>query len=260
MSLSLAEETRTAAPAAAGWRRWLRLPGRLPLHTVFVQADGAWSHVPGQDTLRAHPAPVRWTEALAGSDVRLVLSGLLTHQLVVGDPALPLEDTESLLAWARHQFVHYHGAAAERWALAPWLTPTQRGASAAHGIDLDALQREAAAHGVRLRAVQPWWAVALQAAALQAPALLQEGPVELWIAEGVHVTRVVCAQRRIVQIEQHWLEHADAAGLAMLAAALAPRHPAWVLGYGLGGTDLPDGLHGLGAVDGACPAPCWLGR
>lgn len=264
MSLSLVEPdapTRVADPAPAGWRRWWRLPGRLPVRTVFVQAERAWSWGPGEAAPQAHGPTPGWTAELAGGDVRLVLSGLLTHQIVVSDPALPLEDTDSLLAWARHQFVHYHGPAAERWVLAPWLTRTQRGASAAHGIDLEALQREAAAHGVRLRAAQPWWAVALQSAGQAVPALTGDAPAELWIVEGLHVTRVACARRRIVQIEQHWLERPDGAALAALAQRLEPAARPAVLGYGLqAGEGAGAALQLLAPLDGVHPAARWLGR
>lgn len=260
MSLSLADP-KTSAPqgALSPLRRWLG--GRDPVRTVFLGGDAAWSCARGEAEAQRFEARDDWLAAHAGGNVRLVLSGTLTHQLVVTDPALPLEDHETLLAWARHQFVHYHGPAAEHWALAPWLTHTQRGASAAHGVDLDALLRSAEAQRVRLRAVQPWWAVALQAATLEAPTLALAEHADLWLVEGAHVTRVSCNAGRLAQIEQHWLERPDHPALAALLTALRrDGPPPWVLGYGLDDSP-PQGLPArcLGTLGGQHPAPRWLG-
>jgi hypothetical protein len=228
---------------------------------LFLQADTAWSFVRGDDSARQFAPRSDWLAAHADRSVRVVLSGTLTHQIVVSDPALPIEDTQSLLSWARHQFVHYHGPSAERWTLAPWVTRSQRGASAAHGIDLDALVRVAEAQRVRVRAVQPWWAVALQAATVEAPTLALAPEAELWLVEAMHVTRVVCHAGRIEKIEQHWLERADAAELATLMRSCGSGVRArWVLGYGLeanGLETLP--ARRLGRLDASHPAPRWLG-
>lgn len=260
MSLSLAEH-KTSAPTTglSPLRRWRG--GREPMRTVFLAGDTAWACTRGEADVQRFGPGADWLAAHADGNIRLVLSGLLTHQLVVTDPTLPLEDNETLLAWARHQFVHYHGPAAERWTLAPWLTRTQRGASAAHGVDLDALLRRAEAQRVRVRAVQPWWAVALQAATLEAPTLALAERADLWLVEGAHVTRVSCTTGRLAQIEQHWLERPDTPALAALLAALCRdgQRP-WVLGYGLDDGTTQD-LHArcLGTLSGGHPAPRWLG-
>lgn len=260
MSLSLADPKASASKTALSpLRRWLG--AREPTRTVFLSADAAWSGARGEAEAQRFGGHADWLAAHADGNVRLVLSGTLTHQLVVTDPTLPLEDNETLLAWARHQFVHYHGPAAEHWVLAPWLTQSQRGASAAHGVDLDTLLRNAEAQRVRLRAVQPWWAVALQAATLEAPTLALAERAELWLVEGAHVTRVRCTAGRLAQVEQHWLERADTRALAVLLAALgADGPPPWVLGYGLVDA-ATDGLPArcLGTLGGEHPAPRWLG-
>lgn len=250
--------------------RWPALAGRDSVRTVFLQPDAAWSYA------RDEAAPTRivpvadWTGVHAGGNVRLVLSGALTYQLVVSDPELPLEDVDALQSWARHQFVHYHGPAAQRWPLAPWLQGTQRGASSVHGIDLDAMLQRAREQRIRLRAVQPWWAVALKAAEDQAPPLSLAERAELWLVEALQVTRVVCEQGRVLQIEQHWLERADAPALGSLLAALAGpeaggklaegRTLPWVVGYGLA----PEGLEALpvrwlGLPTGDSPPARWIG-
>lgn len=257
MSLLQAEPAVEAHPAARP--RWLRWPGRVPGRTLFVQRESAWSYGRGEEPPRTFVPLSGWAPAHAGGSVRVVLSGLLTHQLVLSDAALPIEDGEAMMAWARHQFVHYHGAVAERWAISTWLNRTQRGASAAHGIDLDGLVRAAGAAQVRLRAVHPWWAVALQAATLEAPQLARDPHAELWLVEGGHVTRVVCGGARVQQIEQHWLERPDGAALAALITACAADRP-FVLGYGLHDGDpatLP--ARCLGTLEASCPDVRWLG-
>ncbi len=254
----LPTEAPPAAAAALGLAS--RLLGQGVAHTVFLGADAAWSYAAGGGTPQRHE-PAAWMEAHAGGNVRLVLSGALTHQLLVADPTLPLEDEAGLVAWARHQFVHYHGVAAQRWPMAPWMVGVQRGVSAAHGLDLERLLQSAAAQRVRLRAVQPWWAVALHAAAEPAPTLAMAAQAELWLVEGVQLTRVVCAAGAVALVEQHWLAQADAAGLAARLGERPLDAPQpWVLGYGLDDTGieaLP--LRCLGPLGGAAPAARWVG-
>ncbi len=259
MSLSLLERSPTPDPGSG--RRWWKLPERPTACTLFVTEGPVWSYAGGTAPAEASPGLEPWLAANPGANARIVLSGALTHQLVVSDPALPIADAEALLAWARHQFVHYHGSAAQRWPLSVWLSAGQRGASAAHGIDLDAVLRRAADSGVRVRAVQPWWAVALQAATLAAPTLALADRAELWIVEGQRVTRVGCGQGRVRQIEQHWLSSASLSALAArLAECEVPSQTTWVLGYGLQpGEHAPLVARPLGELQDAHPAPAWLG-
>lgn len=259
MSLSLLERSPTPRPGNGS--RWWKRAERPPACTLFVTEASVWSYAGGDAQAETSPGLEPWLAANPGSNARIVLSGALTHQLVVSDPSLPIADAEALLAWARHQFVHYHGPDAQRWPLSVWLSAGQRGASAAHGIDLDAVLRSAADRGVRVRAVQPWWAVALQAATLEAPTLALADRAELWIVEGQRITRVMCGQGRVRQIEQHWISSASKVALAArLAECEVPPQTTWVLGYGL-----QPGEHGplaarlLGELQVEHPAPAWLG-
>lgn len=257
MSLSLLERQ----PTAANGRRWWPPVSRAPVLTLFLQEQSAWGYGPGDEAGRRFGSGDAWLDDHAGCRVRLVLSGALTHQLVVGDESLPLDDDESLLAWARHQFVHYHGAGAQHWPLSVWRTGRQRGASAVHGIDLDRLVRRAGAAGVQLRSVQPWWALALQAATRETPAFAQADAAELWVVEGCRVLRLRCGGGRLTQFEQHWLAQPEPAALAaLIAGAGGAAQGSWVLGYGLaaGPLDVP-GLHRLGVLYDDHPAPRWLG-
>lgn len=260
MSRSLLEaKVPEAAPSPL--RRWLRVAGRDPVRTLFLQPGKAWSYERGSERAQCFQPADAWLEAHSGGNVRLVLSGALTHQLVVSDPMLPIESTEALLEWARHQFVHYHGQAARQWTLSSWTDGQRRCASAAHGIDLDALVRQASAHDVKVRAAQPWWAVALQAATHAAPTLALAERAELWLVEGSQVTRVTCGQGRVLHIDQHWLARADSAALASLMRECGPLcQSSWVLGYGLGDNDEAAlGVRCLGTLSGDHPAARWLG-
>jgi hypothetical protein len=250
----------TAATGLARQVSRLLRRGHGPASTLFVQPDAAWAwpadggparrFAQAGDALAAHP----------GGSVRVVLSGLLTHQLVAPDPSLPLADAQAVMAWARHQVVHYHGAAAQAWAIAPWHHGTQRGAAALHGVDLPALTDAAARHDVRLRAVQPWWTVALHALTRESPTVALAERAELWLIEGLHATRVLCAAGTVLDIEQHWLERADpAALLALLASRAAPAPACWLLGYGLlGDAPMPPSVRCPASLAGEHPAARWL--
>ncbi len=233
---------------------------RAPARTVLLQATQAWSYA--ADALKpvSFPDFEAWCAAHAGLSARVVLAGALTHQLVA-DPALPLNDSEAVLAWARHQFVHYHGAQAQRWSLSVWANGPHRGASALHGIELDTLLQSAARHRVRLRAIEPWWSVALRLASQRVPLLARGGSTELWLVEGLQLTRLRCADGRVLGIEQRWLDSADEAALAQLIEALCgSQNPPWVLGCALahGALSTAPAARSLGSLQDACPAPEWV--
>lgn len=233
---------------------------RAPARTVLLQATQVWSYAPDAFSPIAFADFEAWCAAHAGLSVRIVLSSALTHQLVA-DPALPLADTEAVLAWVRHQFVHYHGAHAEHWALAPWCDGPQRGAIALHALELHTLLQSAARHRVTIQAIEPWWSVALRLATRRAPVLASGEAAELWLVEGMQLTRVRCADRRVQGIEQRWLDAADEAALARLIAELCGSdNPPWVLGCGLAsdaGRPLAT-ARVLGALEERCPAPEWV--
>lgn len=251
MSLSLSD---LIAPLRA-------LPRRARPLVAFAHAEGVCVFAdPGGPAAR-HAAGTDWVADYRGADLKILLSGSVTHHILLTDPALPLHDVESLRTWARHQFVHYHGAAAQGWTLAAWANGVQRGASAAHGVDLDALSRACTSAGVRLRAAHPWWAVALQSAAAADAAIATEPHAELWLAEGTHATRIVSRAGRVEAIGQHWLAEASGAALADLVAMRAEKStPVRVLGYGLHDVEgVARVAQVLDRLDGDLPSPCWLG-
>lgn len=106
---------------------------------------------PGGDEFAA------WCRDMPGTAVELVVSARALHELVA-EPGLPLADLDAVQAYAQQQFAHYFGAAAQRFAVAPWQLGDAAGASALHGLDLAALRAQADAAGVRVAAVRPAWA------------------------------------------------------------------------------------------------------
>lgn len=106
---------------------------------------------PGGDEFAA------WCRDMPGTAVELVVSARALHELVA-EPGLPLADLDAMQAYAQQQFAHYFGAAAQRFAVAPWQLGEAAGASALHGLDLAALRAQADAAGVRVAAVRPAWA------------------------------------------------------------------------------------------------------
>ncbi|MFG6464463.1 hypothetical protein ACG04Q_23030 [Roseateles sp. DXS20W] len=106
---------------------------------------------PGGDEFAA------WCRDMPGTAVELIVSARALHELVA-EPGLPLADLDAVQAYAQQQFAHYFGAAAQRFAVAPWQLGEAVGASALHGLDLAALRAQAEAAGVRVAAVRPAWA------------------------------------------------------------------------------------------------------
>lgn len=98
-----------------------------------------------------------WCRECPGTAVELVVSARALHELVT-EPGLPLADLDAVQAYAQQQFAHYFGAAAQRYAVAPWQLGEAAGASALHGLDLAVLRAQADAARVRLAAVRPAWA------------------------------------------------------------------------------------------------------
>ena len=107
---------------------------------------------PGGDEFAA------WCRDMPGTAVELIVSAKALHELVA-EPGLPLADLDAVQAYAQQQFAHYFGAAAQRFAIAPWQLGEAAGASALQGLDLASLRAQADAARVRLSAVRPAWAV-----------------------------------------------------------------------------------------------------
>lgn len=96
-----------------------------------------------------------WCAANAGARVALLAGPDRMHSLRVPDD-LPLANDEERLAYARLQFTHYFGPAAQPWPLAAW----PQGVCAWTDGDLATLQATAAAHRVRITSLRPSWALA----------------------------------------------------------------------------------------------------
>ena len=96
-----------------------------------------------------------WCAAHAGARVQLLAGPDRMHSLLVPED-LPLADDAALLGYARLQFTHYFGPAAQHWPLAAW----PRGACALTEGDPVELQATAAAHRVRLMSLRPSWTLA----------------------------------------------------------------------------------------------------
>lgn len=271
MSLQPIEPRAPGAGASSRIARWPKLRSLLALgwthaglSTLFVQKDGAWSWEPPRTRHDTPGAPTRydsvnhWMAHHEGRSVRVLLSGGLLHHLVLRDNALPLHDEAALVAYARHQFVHFHGSGAERWPLAVWSDKRRRGACALHGLDLDDLTVQARQRGVRIATVLPWWACALGAATRCDANLVQTEQTGLLLVEGRLLTCLSIERGAVVDLE---LRHMEEATLAAARAAATEWHEehadargtVLLAGYGLSVVDsaptatLP--LRVLGAVD-----------
>lgn len=114
-----------------------------------------------------------WCAAHAGARVALLAGPDRMHSLLVPDD-LPLADDAALLGYARLQFTHYFGPAAQQWPLAAWAS----GACALADGDLTTLQATATAHRVRLMSLRPSWALA---PADDGDTVLLEGGLLTWL-------------------------------------------------------------------------------
>lgn len=244
---TLASGARAGAWPERVLRRLRRATGRSAAYTLFVQAGGviAWGPVAQAeaDASRAHSAlhisTAEWCAAHPGQAAALVVSGHLLFSLHVST-ALPLTDAAALRAYAQQQFSHYHGGQAQAWPLAVWQDAHQRVACALHGIDLTALRAQAEAHDVRLRCMLPAWAVALQSARHQVPALAR-GRCAVVLVEGTLVTWMALHGGTLVGLRERFLHTPTTAALTALLAELTAefsllglleQQPV-VLGYGL---------------------------
>ncbi|MFG6429503.1 PilN domain-containing protein [Roseateles sp. LYH14W] len=140
-----------------------------------------------------------WCAAHAGARVELLAGPRHMHSLLVPED-LPLADEDTLVAYARLQFTHYFGPAAQAWPLAAWA----RGACALADIDLAALQATAAAHRVRITSLRPSWTLA---AATNGDWAIVDGDLLTWLRR---------RDGRLVELQQR---HADEALLQELQGA-----------------------------------------
>jgi hypothetical protein len=131
-----------------------------------------------------------WCVAHAGARVALLAGPQHMHSLLVPED-LPLADDAALLGYARLQFTHYFGPAAQQWPLATW----PRGACALTG-NLPGLQAAAAAHRVRIVSLRPSWALA--------PA--EEGDTA--VIDGDMLTSLHRRDGRLVELQQRHVDDA----------------------------------------------------
>ncbi len=259
-----------------------RVSRRAPQRTVCLQEGGvlSWDIVRGGGG--GLPATARfdhfdaWCTANEGCDARLFVSGHLLHSLLI-DPALTLVDDEAVRAYAGQQFAHYHGAPARQWPLAVWADGSQAGACALHALDLAALRSSAARHDVRLRSVAPLWSAGLGSLTACVPAFADAGPRALALVEGTLVTWLVADARRVLALQQRFLDAPQVDALAALLGRLAAEGGLMadlpvVVGWGLhdakprtesateSATELTSKLraHVIGSLAGSGPAANWV--
>ena len=272
-----------AAPSisvrASGWparalRQLRRVTRRDGVHTLFVHAGGVNAWAPAAQAkgteAQAHTTVGDWCAAHPGQAANVVASGHLLFSLHI-DAGLPLADAAALRSYAQQQFGHYHGTAAQAWPLAVWPESRQRVACALHGIDLPALRAQAEAHDVHLRCMLPAWAVALEAARQQAPAVMG-GRSAVVLIEATLVTWMALQGGALVGLRERFLDTPTTASLTALLAELNAEfgpvglldHQPVVLGYGLNdapavridATVLP--FQTLGLLADAVPARHWV--
>ncbi len=154
-----------------------------------------------------------WCRDLPGSAVELIVSARALHELVV-EPGLPLADLDAVQAYAQQQFAHYFGAAAQRYAVAPWKLGEAAGASALHGLDLAALRGQAESARVRLAAVRPAWSAWLASL----PAATRAGTGRLVWHEGEVAVVIQLDRGRVTGLQSRRVQSlSDLGGDAPLA-------------------------------------------
>lgn len=190
--------------------RW-RAPQRL-----LLAADGLWDMV-GRTR---HADFAAWCSAHARPQaghprLRCTLwigSSLLTD--LVCEAGAPLQSPTLRAAWARRVLAHYHGDAAAAWALLPWRRQAALGASALHGVPLQALRDTAAAQAVDLTAVRPLWPLLLDRLLARRPALRRASAARALLlegaADGAVLTVVSLAAGRVVAVSRRRLQPATA--------------------------------------------------
>ncbi|MEK8050048.1 hypothetical protein AACH10_07350 [Ideonella sp. DXS22W] len=202
--------------------------------------SGLWQ-ADGSDTATHWHGFDAWCAAHPGTSARLWLSGAWVTDVLV-DAALPLPDDDALLAHVRPLLQHYHGDAAAAWPLAAWRAGGTQGVSALHGLALDPVRHSAAQHGVRLLAVQPWWARALALAVAAEPALARQAAAQLLLLEGPWLTQLQLCRGTLHGLQRRRLPDAAPDALVDWLAGL-PGHA----GAAIGSTDAADAhRRGLG--------------
>ena len=207
-------------------RAWARARGRLPRHVVYLHAQGVVSwHVQGEaDAGACFTSFAHWCAAHPGSDADVRISGQAIHSLVIAAD-LQLHDPAAVRRYALQQFTHYHGPQAAAWPLALWTDGEHCGACGLHGIDLEAMRVEAAAHRVRLVGVAPAWSAGLATLTARDPGFAGAGHRALLLVEGHTATWIVVEHGAIVSLRQRWLDAPRADAVVDLLATLLREAP-----------------------------------
>jgi hypothetical protein len=160
---SLAVRLAGLARRALPWRRG-------PLQRLLLTASGVLDRQ-GQ----VWPGFADWCAAHPGTRVELLAGPDRVHSLRVPDD-LPLPDDAALARYARLQFSHYFGTAAQHWPLA---VDGRMACAWAEG-DLDALKADAQARHVELSSLRPTWTLV---PASEAQAAVIDGELLTWLRQ-----------------------------------------------------------------------------
>ncbi|WP_273599362.1 hypothetical protein [Roseateles albus] len=209
----------------------------LPVASLYWGESGLWSYENARAGQR-WPDFEQWCAAHPRQQVRIWVGGAWVHNVSV--PAdMPLADTQAVRAYARLQFVHYFGAAAQAWPLAVWSQGTQRNAVALQeqaGLSLNALTSAALTHGVRILSVRPAWSHALAQAAATDSVWAQAESSGLGLLEGRMLSWLSLARGKVVDVQQRYLDQGDAPELQSLLQRLQPAsgnsHAPKLMGWG----------------------------
>ena len=139
---------------------------------LLLAAEGAVVDAQGKTWLDF----AAWCAAHAGARVALLAGPDRMHSLLVPED-LPVADEAALLGYARLQFTHYFGPAAQQWPLAAW----PRGACAWADGDLAALQSMAAAQRVRIVSLRPSWTLASTGDGSDGDMAILDGGMLTWL-------------------------------------------------------------------------------
>jgi hypothetical protein len=229
------------------FRAWLARPKALVLGPAGVHAGGA------------DIAFADWCAANAGAACTLVVGARLLNDFVF-EPGLPLPDAAAREAYARQQFAHYFGSAAQRWPLATWRAAGSGGASALHGVDLAALLAAARRGGVSLRRVEPFWAPLLRHLRRNDTGWPAAEPAALAWVEGALLSWMTLEAGRITGLRALRLAEPTQAALEALLSELRAGTPARRIvlgGFGLDERPTPawPGVQLLGRLDGVAADP-----
>ena len=210
---------------------------------------------PGSRQGQSWPDFESWCAAHPGQQLRIWVGGAWVHNVSV--PAdMPLADAQAVKAYARLQFVHYFGAAAQDWPLALWQPGRGPAAGQRHavalqeqgGLSLAALSQTAQRHGVRILSLRPAWSHALAIAATLDQAWARAESSGLALLEGRMLSWLRLSQGQLVEVQQRYLDQADSQELQALMQGLQPAsgssHAPKLMGWGPQGSRLnEEGLH-----------------